>query len=98
MTHTTIILSTSKTLGEEHSGMTIIVDAAATITLPLDSTYKFIEDDEFIIISNTTSDVNIVGENGVTFLGLFSATLSTKGSSVTIRKHGSNEYIMWDAS
>lgn len=94
MTHI-IIVSEDTTLGEEHSGMTIVVDAEATITLPNTSTYAFIEDDDFMILSDTASDVDIVCESGVTTVGLSSATLSAKGSAVKVKYHHDNEYIIW---
>lgn len=96
MTHS-ITISGNTTLGVEHSGMRIVVDAAAVITLPHEDTYKFIEGDEFEVISNTTSNVSVVGATGVTVIPLSSALITTKGASVKIEYQGDNVYLMWGA-
>ena len=94
MTHK-IMVSEDTTLGEEHSGMRIVVDEAATITLPHEDTYKFIEGDENEIISATDGDVHIEGEEGVTIIPMASATLTTRGSFVKTEYQGGNTYLLW---
>ena len=65
MTHT-ITVSEDTTLGEAHSGMRIVVDATATITLPHEDTYKNVEGDANEIISGIDGSVHIEGGKGVT--------------------------------
>jgi len=91
----TITVSEDTTLGVEHSGMHIIVDAAATITLPHEDTYKNIAGDKNEIISGVDGNVNIVGENGVTITPMASALLTKKGSYVKTEYQGNNSYFMW---
>lgn len=94
MTHT-ITVSEDTTLGEAHSGMRILVDAAATITLPHEDTYKNIEGDENEIISGVNGNVRIEAEDGVTVLPLASALITKKGASVKTEYQGNNTYLMW---
>jgi len=84
-----------KTLGEEHPGMKISVEAAADILLPREDTHKFIKDDDFEIISNTMGVINISGEEGVQVIPNSTATMNTKGDSVKIEYQGNNTYFMW---
>lgn len=98
MTHPSpITISEDTTLGEEHSGMRILVDAIVTITLPHEDTYKFIEGDEFEIISNVSGNVKVEGEEGVTVSPLSTALMTVKGSSVRLQYQGNNKYLMWGA-
>ena len=100
MTHS-IIISEDTTLSEEHSGMRILVDAVATITLPHETTYKFIEDDEFEIISYVDGNVKIEGEKNieghedVEVIPMSNALITSKGASVKIQYQGDNVYLMW---
>jgi hypothetical protein len=95
MTHTTTTVSEDTTLGGEHSGVRIIVDAVATITLPHEDTYKHIKGDEFEIISSITGNVRVEGEEGVTVIPMPTALITKKGASVKIEYQGNNVYLMW---
>ena len=90
-----IIVSEDTILGEKHSGMRIVVEAPATITLPHEDTYKFIEGDENEIISAADGDVHIEGEEGVTVIPVVSATLTKRGSFVKTQYQGNNTYLIW---
>ena len=85
----------NKTLGIGDDGMIQLVNAAATITLPHEDTYKFVKNDEFTIISNTDSVVNVKGGTGVTVIPLSNAAIVSKGASVKIKYEGNNTYLMW---
>ena len=95
MTHTTVTVSEDTTLGEEHSGVRLVVDAVATITLPHEDTYKHMKGDENEIISGTSGNVRIEGEEGVTILPLSSALITKKGAYVKTEYQGNNTYLMW---
>ena len=90
-----ITISEDTTLGAEHSGMRIIVDTPATITLPHEDTYKNIAGDESEIISCVAGNVNIVGEAGVTVTPISSVLMTKKGASVKVQYQGDNTYFMW---
>ena len=101
MTDLPITISGDTTLGEEHSGMRIIVDAIATITLPHETTYKFICGDEFEIISDIAGNVKVEGEkdieghDDVEVIPMSNALITSKGASVKIQYQGNNVYLMW---
>ena len=94
MTHS-ITISEDTTLGEEHSGMRMIIDAPSTITLPHEDTHKYIKGDEFEIISSITGNVRVEGEEGVTVIPMPTALITKKGASVKIEYQGNNTYLMW---
>ena len=91
----TIIVSEDTTLGAEHSGMRIVVDAAATITLPHEDTYKNIAGDENEIISCVTGNVKIKGEEGVTVIPTSAPVMAKKGASIKVLYQGDNKYLIW---
>lgn len=90
-----ITVSEDTTLGAEHSGMRIIVNASATIKLAHEDTYKNIAGDKNEIISGIDGNIRIEGEDGVTITPLASALLTKKGSYVKTEYQGNNVYIMW---
>lgn len=90
----TVLVTGNKTLGEGDDGTVQCIEAAAVITLPHEDTWKFLKEDEFTIVSNTSSDVSVVGENDVTLMPN-GKTLSAKGESATIKYQGSNTYLVW---
>ena len=89
----TVPVSGNKTLGEGDDGTVQRVDVAADITLPHKDTWTFLAGDEFEIVSNTDSAINIIGEEGVTLTT--SSTITTKGQSKRIKYQGNNAYLIW---
>jgi len=89
----TVTVSGNKTLGEGDDGNVQCIEAAATITLPHEDTWKFKKEDEFEIVSNTSSAINIVGEEGVTLTTLQS--IATKGTGKKVKYQGNNVYLIW---
>ena len=92
MTNTVPVFG-DKTLGEGDDGTVQRVDSAADITLPHEDTWTFKAGDEFEIVSNTDSAINIVGEEGVTLTT--SSSITTKGQSKKIKYQGVNTYLIW---
>ena len=92
MTNTVPVFG-DKTLGEGDDGTVQLVNVAADITLPHEDTWKFKPEDEFEIVSNTDSAINIVGEEGVTLTT--SSSITTKGQSKKIKYQGVNTYLIW---
>lgn len=91
----TITVSEDTTLGAEHSGVRIIVDAPATLILSHEDTYKNIAGDENEIISCVAGDVKIEGETGVTVIPTSSVVMTKKGASVKVLYKGNNTYFIW---
>ena len=91
----TIMVYGNKTLGEGDDGSIQCVEAAAIIKLPLESTWQFVKEDDFTIVSNTDDVISIIGEEGVTVVPLSNATITSKGSAVNIKYEGNNTYLMW---
>ncbi len=89
----TVPVSGNKTLGEGDDGTVQRVDSAADITLPHEDTWTFKAGDEFEIVSNTDSAINIMGEEGVTLTT--SSTITTKGQSKKVKYQGNNTYLIW---
>lgn len=95
MTHSIIDVNGNKTLGAGDDGMIQLVNVAATITLPHENTHKFVQGDDFTVISNADGTVTVTGEEGVTVIPLPNASITNKGSSVTIKYQGNNTYLLW---
>ena len=95
MTHTVLDVNGNKTLGVGDDGMIQLVNVAATITLPHEDTHKFVQGDDFTIISNTDDTVTVMGEEGVTIIPLPNASITQKGCSVNIKYQGGNTYLLW---
>ena len=93
MTNTVMVFK-DKTLGEGDDGTVQCVEAAATITLPHEDTWKFRKNDEFEIVSNTDATVKVVGADKVKVIPLSNAAITAKGSSVKIKYEGENVYLM----
>ena len=91
----TVMVDGNKTLGEGDDGTIQCVEVAATITLPHEDTWKFKKEDEFTIISNTDSTVNVVGATGVRVIPLSNASITAKGSAVKVKYESNNTYLMW---
>ncbi len=89
----TVIVDGNKTLGEGDDGTVQCVEAAATITLPHEDNWKFKKEDEFEIVSNTDSTVNIAGQDGVTLTT--SPSITSKAGSMKVKYQGENTYLIW---
>ena len=89
----TVQVSGDKTLGEGDDGTVQLINVAADITLPHEDTWIFKVGDEFEIVSNTDSAINIIGEDGVTLTT--SSTITTKGQSKKVKYQGNNTYLIW---
>ena len=89
----TVPVSGNKTLGEGDDGTVQLINGAADITLPHEDTWIFKTGDEFEIVSNTDSAINIIGEEGVTLTT--SSTITTKGQSKKVKYQGVNTYLIW---
>lgn len=89
MTH--IIVPGNKTLGVNDDGILQLVRDTSIITIPNDSTYDFVIDDEIEIFRDTANVVRIVAASGV--------TIRAKGLNIdvsgraTFKKIGANDWI-----
>lgn len=88
----TVMVDGDKTLGEGDDGTVQCVEVEAIITFPHEDTWKFKKDDEFEITSNTTLDVSLAAEMGVT---LTASPAIAKGGGIKAKYQGSNIYLIW---
>lgn len=96
MTNLVIPVAGNKTLGSGDDGTLQRVNAAATITIPKETTFRFLDDDQIFIESNTTSLVSIAAEPGVTLETLGGAlNLTGDTAFVTLRKISTDLWIAW---
>ena len=101
----TIIVEGDKTLGEGDDGSVQCVEAAVTIVLPHEKTWRFAKGDEFTIVSNANGVVKVEGEKNIEVeTGVFedvkviplpNASITSKGSAVKVKYEGNNTYLMW---
>jgi len=94
MTKLVIVVTGNKTLGSGDDGSLQRVTAAATITIPKDTTYKFVTNDQIDVIRNTTDAVSVVPATGV-ILNSAGTSISKPRGFVSLLKTGDNTWLGW---
>lgn len=95
MSQDVVTVSGNKTFGTTDDDSCQCVDAAATLTIPLDTADNiFLIGDQIIIFANTASTVSLATAGGVT-LNSTGTDISKQYGSATIKKVGANEWIGW---
>lgn len=85
-------VESNRTFGEGDDGDLQIVISEACLTIPNDDTYKFQKLDRLYVHKQTTFDVTIVGEQGVTIHATGSKIQKNNAGALYV-KVGPNEWV-----
>ena len=84
-----------KTLGSGDDGVTQCVTVGSTITIPLDTTHKFLDTDEIPITSQTTGIISLALESTAITFNCKGTRLTSKFDHATLRKVSDNTWEAW---
>ena len=91
----TVMINSSKTLGEGDDGTLQCVTATATITIPKDTTWLFKIGDLINISANTTGIVSIAAESTHVTLNAPGTNISPQYGRAILEKIDSNIWVAW---